>query len=698
MSGSRRSFPRTGIIALIIAAVLVMGTCELPFGLSQVEQPAFDNPVDPESRIPVITILNATYTDGTRWIPDAVLRQVIVESGARFNSEVFSLNAEDRGVGSMEGLQYFPRLSYLNLRDNAKTGTVSDISWLFDHPGLEHLVLSGHDLSALNLSDFSNIPRLQHLDISYAGIVDAAGLEDVVGLETLELSGPDLDGTAPFPALPSIRRLVMDGTGTSPAPQTTLEFLSGCTGLETLEFRDGGLVNLTGIGVFTRLRNLALDRNSALVNIDAVTALTELESISLRGEVGVEVDVSLEPLSGRLKLVRIDASVRTGAIPIGTLTNLPALEEIELTGAGLTNADIAGLANLPALRSLNLDGGPYNFALYGDLAPLGTLPALQNLTISYNPSVVSLGGLTGASALQELHAIDIELAETEDLSFVASLPNLRILELSDETLNAGGSVTLDSFGFTALEHLYLSNIRIDGTETLRFALDLPDLQVLELHNADTPIPVVDLDNLSGTRLYRLTLENVELRSSEEFGFARYLPDLESVSISNNGSAVRPMVDLANFAGTRLHELNLIHVSPQNAADLPEGIEYLALTDCLIATTVGGGLLDEIAVNLSNLIELDLSFNPDIHTVGGLSTPASVLHQLYSLNLEIGQYQGGLSADGTVNGLAGLLNLPSLQIINIRESEAAINSLHTPADPTGVYELESARTVDSTFTS
>jgi len=648
MSGSRRSFPRTGIIALIIAAVLVMGTCELPFGLSQVEQPAFDNPVDPESRIPVITILNATYTDGTRWIPDAVLRQVIVESGARFNSEVFSLNAEDRGVGSMEGLQYFPRLSYLNLRDNAKTGTVSDISWLFDHPGLEHLVLSGHDLSALNLSDFSNIPRLQHLDISYAGIVDAAGLEDVVGLETLELSGPDLDGTAPFPALPSIRRLVMDGTGTSPAPQTTLEFLSGCTGLETLEFRDGGLVNLTGIGVFTRLRNLALDRNSALVNIDAVTALTELESISLRGEVGVEVDVSLEPLSGRLKLVRIDASVRTGAIPIGTLTNLPALEEIELTGAGLTNADIAGLANLPALRSLNLDGGPYNFALYGDLAPLGTLPALQNLTISYNPSVVSLGGLTGASALQELHAIDIELAETEDLSFVASLPNLRILELSDETLNAGGSVTLDSFGFTALEHLYLSNIRIDGTETLRFA--------------------------------------------------RYLPDLESVSISNNGSAVRPMVDLANFAGTRLHELNLIHVSPRNAADLPEGIEYLALTDCLIATTVGGGLLDEIAVNLSNLIELDLSFNPDIHTVGGLSTPASVLHQLYSLNLEIGQYQGGLSADGTVNGLAGLLNLPSLQIINIRESEAAINSLHTPADPTGVYELESARTVDSTFTS
>ena len=648
MSGSRRSFPRTGIIALIIAAVLVMGTCELPFGLSQVEQPAFDNPVDPESRIPVITILNATYTDGTRWIPDAVLRQVIVESGARFNSEVFSLNAEDRGVGSMEGLQYFPRLSYLNLRDNAKTGTVSDISWLFDHPGLEHLVLSGHDLSALNLSDFSNIPRLQHLDISYAGIVDAAGLEDVVGLETLELSGPDLDGTAPFPALPSIRRLVMDGTGTSPAPQTTLEFLSGCTGLETLEFRDGGLVNLTGIGVFTRLRNLALDRNSALVNIDAVTALTELESISLRGEVGVEVDVSLEPLSGRLKLVRIDASVRTGAIPIGTLTNLPALEEIELTGAGLTNADIAGLANLPALRSLNLDGGPYNFALYGDLAPLGTLPALQNLTISYNPSVVSLGGLTGASALQELHAIDIELAETEDLSFVASLPNLRILELSDETLNAGGSVTLDSFRFTALEHLYLSNIRIDGTETLRFA--------------------------------------------------RYLPDLESVSISNNGSAVRPMVDLANFAGTRLHELNLIHVSPRNAADLPEGIEYLALTDCRIATTVGGGLLDEIAVNLSNLIELDLSFNPDIHTVGGLSTPASVLHQLYSLNLEIGQYQGGLSADGTVNGLAGLLNLPSLQIINIRESEAAINSLHTPADPTGVYELESARTVDSTFTS
>ncbi len=694
----------------IAAAAVALAACPEPFDLNRVDRPPFDNPVDPDARVELLSILNGTDDNGDPLVPDGALRLVLAQTGVQYTSGITDLDAKDRGITSLEGLVYFPRLRWLNVSnsDEATSGSrnqITDLSPLFGHPTLEELIVSGvssatavdpaldNDLSAFDLALLAEVPRLNALDIGDAGVSDLAGLAEVGTLRSLAVSGGDLviSGTTPFPSLPQLTSLRYDDSSTGATPPTDFAFLAGCTGLETLSMQNSIVSTLHGIGNLTNLRNLNLNNGGMLTDIADVAFLTKLESLSLNA-----VPAELDAVNGLANLRYLGASHRSGGVPIGTLASLPSLTELDLSSSSITDADLAGLIGLTALRSLLMQN-----SLVSDLTPLSSLVNLTHLTISGAANAITLDALGSLSRLEDLQAESVVLAAVETFSFASGMTNLRTFRLSD----LGGlypTVSLEGFASSDLEDLSVSGVTIDESDTLTFAGSLNDLSSLTIVNsgydgiASTP-PVYNLDSLAGTQLGHLQLEDVEIVSSEDLSFAAGLDTLNHLEIINTLTGSRPGINLANLSGTDVETVTIEYAQPFNASFLPTSVRTLRLVDCGIDTSAGGGLVDEIAVSLPRLTYLDLQRNGSLRTVAALSFSGNVMTNLETLILNVDPFAGGISSDGSTNGVENLSTLPSLAQVNLNETDAARTSTHTAADPTGVFQLKSLISVSSLFT-
>ena len=311
-----------------------------------------------------------------------------------------------------------------------------------------------------------------------------------------------------------------------------------------------------------------------------------------------------------------------------------AEKELNLAGAGLTDADLISLKKMTSLTSLSLKDNPQ----ITDLSPLAGLTSLKTLELQ-NTGASNLSPLSSLTGLTELR---IANPDVSDLTPLSSLTELTTLYLDDGDLFSSAITDLSPLAglkklqvlcippmpnytdFSCLSGLTeLRTLRMMGTassgsnsiQSLDFLAGMTKLETLRLVAASGNLSVISgLVNLRSLTLHADTY-------TEGTEIFKNLTNLEELSLRNS---VIETKDMSGFSGlTKLHRLNLI----------VSGIESL------------NGL-----ESLTDMQEMEIS----VREFGAFSdlTPLSGMTKLQRLSL----YAGNSSAPLNLEPLRNLSNL------------------------------------------
>ena len=210
---------------------------------------------------------------------------------------------------------------------------------------------------------------------------------------------------------------------------------SELAGLEVLDVRGAGVVELGGLEHAVGLRELDLSFN-AVGDLAVLSSLPALERLHLDGAVA---PAHLGTLSGLVGLRAL--SVRSNGLEdlsaLGSLRGLRELDVgdnrlVDLEGvaglSGLTQlrADrnrlgaLRGVESLTGLRALDVSGNAV-----GELSPLANLSSLRRLTLTDN-AVAQLHELSRLAGLEELGVAGNAVVELEDLVSLRALRRLDV--------------------------------------------------------------------------------------------------------------------------------------------------------------------------------------------------------------------------------------------------------------------------------
>ena len=178
-------------------------------------------------------------------IPDANLRAAIEDalgkaSGAPITvadmETLTSLDARDKGIRSLTGLEFATNLTELNLNGNL----VSDLSPLFGLTNLTYLGLWGNGVS--DISALAGLTNLTELDLNSNGVSDISALAGLTNLTLLGVSGNRVSDLSPLVANTGL------GHGDHVyLPRNPLSYTSLYTHIPALRSR-GVTVHFDGIG------------------------------------------------------------------------------------------------------------------------------------------------------------------------------------------------------------------------------------------------------------------------------------------------------------------------------------------------------------------------------------------------------------------------------------------------------------------
>jgi hypothetical protein len=152
-----------------------------------------------------------------------------------------------------------------------------------------------------------------------------------------------------------------------------------------------GLQNMTG------LTSLSL-YNSPVTDLGPLSELPNLESVTLRGTIGI-TDISTLAGLDNLRTISLE---RTGIRDISSLANLPSLAALTVREQPLP--DISPLANFQHLTALTLISTNRG----NDLAPLVTLAGLTYLGLSGNPNLSDVGPVLANPGIGEGDTVNLQ--------------------------------------------------------------------------------------------------------------------------------------------------------------------------------------------------------------------------------------------------------------------------------------------------
>ena len=293
------------------------------------------------------------------------------------------------------------------------------------------------------------------------------------------------------------------------------------------------------------------------------------------------------------------------------------LDNLDLSGQSLTDADLTSLGQMRSLKNLTLDGS----GGIPDLTPLADLDTLERLVI--------------------------EEGELQDLSPLSGLTQLRVLKLLTK-------VTAEDL--TGLKNLTnLQELRLDsyGIQSLRGLENMVHLQSLEIRG-DLGCPFVqDLSPLSGlTELKALTISVNGQRYDTDFASLSGLTQMECLDVpggdGTKGLDLTPLAGMKNLQILRTG-CNIIDLSPLSGLT---HLRELELDQGGFGSTSDNVEYDSLEP-LAGLTELQYLIIRNKH-VSDLS-PLSGLTNLQSLTIHNGR------SITDVTPLAALPNLKSLTI-------------------------------------
>ena len=313
----------------------------------------------PEQFTPPTVIAPPERSPGTVvHIPDPNLRAAIAESlGKNPNVPITvaemeglgKLDARDKGIRDLTGLQFATNLIRLNLRDNQ----ISDLSPLAGLINLRELRLD-HNFQPSDLSPLAGLINLEVLDFTF-NVSDLSPLAGLINLEYLHFTDTNVSDFSPLAGLINLESL-----GFSRTP-----IISDISPL-------AGLVNLKFIGSW----------GNAISDLSPLAGLTKLELINFCG--GNISD--LTPLAGLTGLKELYLA-RQEISDISLLANLTGLTRLDLHNNDIS--DISPLAKLTQLKWLELRATNIS-----DISPLVNLTQLKWLNIAHN-NIADLSPLDG---------------------------------------------------------------------------------------------------------------------------------------------------------------------------------------------------------------------------------------------------------------------------------------------------------------
>ena len=234
-------------------------------------------------------------------IPDPNLRAAIAESlGKNPNApitveemeELVRLDARDKGIRDLTGLQFATNLSRLYLDHNQ----ISDISPLAGLINLKDLGFPDN-----NVSDLSPIAGLSNLEWLYCARNNASDLSAFMGLTNLEyvsFSSNNVSDLSSFAGLMNLKRIRSWGN-----PLSDLSPFVGLPKLESINICGADLSDLTPLVLITGLKELYLVNNE-ISDISPLAGLTGLTRVNLS-----ENDISdTAPLASLTNLTWLDLS------------------------------------------------------------------------------------------------------------------------------------------------------------------------------------------------------------------------------------------------------------------------------------------------------------------------------------------------------------------------------------------------------
>ena len=346
-------------------------------------------------------------------IPDVNLRAMVENALGKASGETIT-DAEmksltrliaNKGVNSLEGLQFATNLTYLRLAAHywspeqhewINLNEISDLSPLADLTKLTYINIPTNS-RITDLSHLSGLINLTELRLWNNNITDLSPISSLINLTTLDIGSNDrLSDLSPLSELINLRNLwayYNDVTDITP--------LSKLTNLEILSIFANYITDITGLSNLTNLVHLDIGYN----RIADITPLMDLTRLTFLG-VGTKV-TDLSALSGltNLMTLRLGNNELTDIFGLSGLINLTTLwlQENELT-------DITPLSGLTNLKTLWLHGN--NIV---DISPLVDNPGFcDNAMLNIRRNPLSAQSINTSIPTLQARGVEVDFDDPTD--------------------------------------------------------------------------------------------------------------------------------------------------------------------------------------------------------------------------------------------------------------------------------------------
>lgn len=403
-------------------------------------------------------------------------------------------------IGSLQGLK---KLCVLGT-----DMTTSEIEELINPEQLISLTLTDlfFDSSLSNIGDFKNLISL-NLDSSYLENIDS--LSKLKNLETLRIyDGNTINDFSVLYDMPQLEYLYLDCS-----KLRNIGFIENMPKLTDLHIWNSEVLEIDSIkNCKNTLKTLDLSYNYKVKNYDAVSELTNLESLSLYVDYSFDDPIPVPQLKNMPNLTRL---LLGHFDDLSELKNAPGLTSLTLYD--IYASDFSSLESLQELTSLSL----YDMSL--EPSVFDSVMKLTNLTsISLDDSHVwgNVEELLSLPNLMEFYMSDCVAGF--DVTNLTPNPSLLLIDLNHSQLRAlkdgkwdyndnSNKLSLakntDIFkNYENLQELYIAEHEIDSVQ---FAASLPHLRVLDItDNYVTDLtPLAILPNLECVMCYNNPIAN-----------------------------------------------------------------------------------------------------------------------------------------------------------------------------------------------
>jgi len=336
---------------------------------------------------------------------EAAIREAIEVDGPIYASDLVglsSLNAVERNITDLTGLEHCTSLTYLHLSRNQ----IDDISPISNLTSLTELDLDGNYIS--DISPLSDLTGLTELDLQGNQISDVSPLSNLTSLTWMHLGENEVSDISPLSSLTSLGVLwLRDNQITDINPLTNL------TSLTELELNGNQISNVSPLENLTSLTYLNLEYN----HISDITPLANLASVT-NLHLGHNQISNINPLSNLTSLTVLELHVNQIS-DVSPLSGLTSLTYLTLNGNQISN--ISPLENLTSLTRVHLghnqisDIKPLvnNTGLSeGDTIELMDLPLSPTSVSVYIPKLVARGVEVISDVVPEAPAADFSASPT----------------------------------------------------------------------------------------------------------------------------------------------------------------------------------------------------------------------------------------------------------------------------------------------